>query len=70
MNWQEKLEQHLKYCLTWCERSRNEACIHQAFGAVQFAILEHPEAEDTISKIWDKYKPQFEWRIWGVSLSI
>ena len=51
MDWKEKLKQHLDYCLNWCERTGNEACIHQAFGAVQFAIFEHPESDGAISKI-------------------
>lgn len=70
MDWKEKLKQHLDYCLNWCERTGNEACIHQAFGAVQFAIFEHPESDGAISKMWADFKPRFERRIWGMGLSI
>lgn len=70
LKWQEKLKQHLDYCLNWCKRVNKEVCMHQAFGAVQFAVFEHPEAEDEVSKMWDEYKPQFERQIWGLSLSL
>lgn len=70
MDWREKLKQHLNYCLNWCKRTNQEICMHQAFGAVQFAIFEHPEADGTISKMWDEFKPQFEMAIWGMSLSL
>jgi hypothetical protein len=70
LKWQEKLRQHLGYCLSWCERTGNEICMHQAFGAVQFAVFEHPESEEEISKMWDDFKSQFERKIWGISLTI
>lgn len=70
LSWQEKLKQQLNYCLNWCERTGNEACIHQAFGAVQFAIFEHPEEEKFVSLLWDDFKPRFEQRIWGMGLTI
>lgn len=69
-DWLDKLKQHLNYCLSWCERTGNEACIHQAFGAVQFAVFEHCENEEEIFKMWDEFKPCFECRIWGMGLSI
>ena len=70
LNWQEKLKQQLAYCLNWCRRTNQEVCMHQAFGAVQFAIFEHPETEDAIKDLWDEFKPQFEVAIWGLSLSL
>ena len=70
MDVMKKLRQHLNYCLNWCKRDGKEACIHQAFGAVQFAVFEHLEKDGAISKIWDEFKPQFERAIWGMSLSI
>ena len=44
--------------------------LHQAFGAVQFAVFEHPEAEKDISQLWDDFKPRFEREIWGMGLSL
>ena len=70
MDWKEKLKQHLNYCLNWCKRTSQEICMHQAFGAVQFAISEHPESDGLISKMWDEFKPQFERAIWGLGLSL
>ena len=66
LDWFDKLKQHLNYCLGWCKRTGNEACIHQAFGAAQYAIFEHPEAEDAIRDMWDELKPHFERTIWGL----
>ena len=68
--WQEKLRQQLSYCLNWCERTGNEACMHQAFGAVQFAVFEHPENEEEIREMWNEFKPHFERKIWGMGLTI
>ena len=70
LDWFDKLKQHLNYCLNWCNRDGKEACIHQAFGAVQYAIFEHPEGEDAIRDMWDEFKPRFERAIWGLGLSI
>ena len=70
MKWQEKLKQYLDYCFNWCERTGDEVCIHQAFGAVQFAVFEHSENEEEIRKMWDEFKPRFERRIWGIGLTI
>lgn len=70
LTWMEKLKQHLNYCLSWCARTKGEICMHQAFGAVQFAVFEHPEAEKDISQLWDEFKPRFEREIWGIGLSL
>lgn len=70
MDVMEKLRQLLNYYLNWCKREGKEICIHQAFGTVQFAVFEHPEKHDAISKMWDEFKPQFERAIWGMGLSI
>ena len=68
--WMEKLKQHLDYCLNWCKRTKSENCIHQAFGAVQFAVFEHPEEEKTVAQMWEDFKPRFEREIWGMGLSL
>lgn len=68
----EKLHQFVMGCLRLCSKSETnkEIWIHQAFGAVQFYIVEHPEEYEKVAEMWDKIKPHFERNIWGINLSL
>lgn len=68
----EKLHQFVMNCLRLCAKSETnrEIWIHQAFGAVQFYIAEHPEEYEEAAAMWNKTKPHFERKIWGINLSL
>ena len=68
----EKLCQFVTGCLRLCAKSETnrEIWIHQAFGAVQFYIVEHPEECEEVAAMWNKFKPHFERNIWGINLSL
>lgn len=68
----EKLHHFVMSCLRLCAKSDNnkEIWIHQAFGAVQFYINEHPEEYEEVAAMWNNIKPHFERNIWGINLSL
>jgi hypothetical protein len=68
----EKLNEWIMYCLRACERAENNKLIwmHQAFGAVQYHITLVPEDYERVEKLWNKYKPQFERKVYGVSFEL
>ena len=68
----EKLREFVMSCLRDCTKatSHKEIWMHQAFGAVQFYISEHPEEYDEVADMWSKLKPHFEHKIWGVSFEL
>ena len=68
----EKLQQFIMSCLRLCAQKQNnkEIWIHQAFGAVQFYIIEHPEEYEAVAAMWSSIKPQFERNIWGINLNL
>lgn len=68
----ENLQQFVMGCLRLCVKKEynKEIWIHQAFGAIQFYIIEHPEEQEAVAKMWESIKPQFERNIWGINLSL
>ena len=68
----EKLESFVVSCLRDCANAtdRKEIWLHQAFGAVQFYILEHPEEYEKVALMWEKIKPFFERKIWGIDFEL
>lgn len=68
----EKLREFVTSCLHECAKATNrkEIWMHQAFGAVQFYISEHPEEYEEAADMWPKLKPHFEHKIWGVSFEL
>ena len=68
----EKLENFVVSCLRDCANAtdRKEIWFHQAFGAVQFYILEHPEEYEEVAKMWSELKPPFERKIWGIEFTL
>jgi hypothetical protein len=44
--------------------------MHQAFGAVQYHITLIPEDYERVEELWNKYKPQFERKVYGVSFEL
>ena len=68
----EKLERFVMSCLRDCANatSRKEIWMHQAFGAVQYHILLLPEDYEMVEELWNKYKPQFERKVYGVSFEL
>lgn len=63
----EKLENFVMSCLRNCARDQDhkEIWFHQAFGAVQFYIIENPNEHIEVAQMWGKMKPYFERQIWG-----
>ena len=66
----EKLQQFVMSCLRDCAKNPKELWIHQAFGAIQYYILENPDDYEAVSQMWENIKPHFERNIWGVNLSL
>ena len=68
----EKLNEWILYCLRACERAENNKLIwmHQAFGAVQYHITLVPEDYEKVEELWNKYRPQFERKVYGVSFEL
>ena len=68
----EKLKGFVMSCLHDCANytERKEIWIHQAFGAIQFYVLEHPEEYEEVADMWSRLKPRFEHEIWGVSFEL
>lgn len=68
----EKLKGFVISCLHDCANATDYKVrwIHQAFGAVQFYILEHPEEYEEVLNMWYELKPQFERKIWGASFEL
>ena len=67
----EKLHHFVMSCLRLCAKSDNkEIWMHQAFGAVQFYIIEHPEEYEEVAAMWNNVKTLFERNIWGINLSL
>lgn len=68
----EILENFVRHCLADCIRTNynREIWINQAFGAVQFYIIQNPDEYEDVDKMWSKYKPQFEYHIWGISFEL
>ena len=68
----EKLKSFVMSCLHDCANAidRKEIWMHQAFGAVQFYIFEHPEEYEKVAVMWSELKPHFEHIIWGVSFEL
>lgn len=68
----EKLNEWMLYCLRACERAENNKLIwmHQAFGAVQYHIALIPEDYERVEELWNKYKPQFERKVYSVSFEL
>ena len=63
------LEKFIQDCLRNCMRLDNrnkEIWLNQAFGAVQFYIIQNPDSFDEVEKMWAGYKRRFEFQIWGV----
>ena len=67
-----ELQKFVMYCLRACAKAENnkEIWIHQAFGAVQFYIIEHPEEYEAVEAMWRSIKLQFERNIWGINLNL
>ena len=68
----EKLRGFIMSCLHGCTNStyNRESWMHQAFGAVQFYVFEHPEEYEEVAGMWSELKPHFERKIWGVSFEL
>lgn len=68
----EKLKNFVMSCLRNCARDMDykEIWIHQAFGAVQFYIIENPDEYAEVVQMWEEMKPYFERQIWGVSFEL
>ena len=66
----EKLRQFVMMCLRDCAKNPKELWINQAFGAVQFYIIENPDDYEEVAAMWSELKPHFERKIWGVSFEL
>ena len=68
----EELQRFVMGCLSLSAKKEHnkEIWIHQAFGAIQFYIIEHPDSYEAVSKFWNSVKPHFERNIWGINLSL
>ena len=68
----EVLEKFVLGCLRNCKQVAHtkETWIHQAFGAVQFYIIQNPEDFEEVEIMWNKYKPHFERHIWGITFDL
>ena len=68
----EKLQQFVMSCLRSCAKHElnREIWIHQAFGAIQYYIIENPDDYEEVSQMWENIKPHFERNIWGINLSL
>ena len=67
-----KLQEFVMTCLRRCAKAEKnkEIWMHQAFGAVQFYIEEHPEEYEAVAKMWDTLRPHFETHIWGINMNL
>ena len=61
------LEEFLKYCLSQARRANPQTFMHQAFGGVQYYLFVWADEQEEVEELWDKYKPQFEELIYGVT---
>ena len=68
----EKLKNFVISCLRDCAKATNnkEIWMHQAFGAVQFYIIENPDDYAEVAQMWGEMKPQFERKVYGVSFEL
>ena len=68
----EKLKSFVMSCLHDCANytERKEIWLYQAFGVVQFYILEHPEQYKEVDNMWSELKPRFEYEIWGTNFEL
>lgn len=68
----EKLINFIEMQLNWAKQTPNSAnaFFHNAFGALQFYIIEHNlnnEDYAELEKVWNEtYRPQFEELVYGV----
>lgn len=68
-----KLYAHIDYCLRACAKAteHREIWLNQAFGAVQYHILIHPEDEAAVAHRWnERDKPSFERLIYGNTFTL
>ena len=67
-----KLREFVMSCLRDCANATNrkEIWMHQAFGAVQFYISEHPEEYEEVADMWPELKPHFERKIRGTNFEL
>lgn len=70
------LEKFIQDCLRNCMRIDNnnnnnkEVWLNQAFGAVQFYIIQNPDSFNEVEKMWITYKRNFEFQIWGLTYDL
>ena len=67
----EKLTNHINTLLKWARETPENATVffHQAFGALQFYIVEHSldgDAYTELETLWNEtYRPAFEFVMYG-----
>ena len=68
----EKLKSFVMSCLRDCTKATNnkEIWMHQAFGAVQFYIIENPDDYAEVAQMWEEMKPHFERQIWHLTFTL
>ena len=68
----ETLKAYVMCCLRNCEKATDNRRIwmDQAFGAVQFYVVEHPTSFDEVEQMWSNFKPRFEYRVYGCNYNV
>lgn len=55
------IESRYAYAQVNSDRFTREIFFHQAFGAIEFYLMLHPEHEDTVKLMWENtYTPKFK----------